>query len=85
MLPLLLDSMTVRGVSGTSSVHQKVKGAPGVSHGVKGDVRGVQGGVRGCQGGNQVSKGVKNSVRGFPGVEGSLGDPQGLTGASGVY
>ena len=33
----------------------------------------------------QVAKGVKNSVRGFPGVEGSLGDPQGLRGASGVY
>ena len=44
MLPLLLDSMTVRGISGTSSVHQKVKGAPGVSHGVKGDVRGIQAG-----------------------------------------
>ena len=25
-------------------VHQGVKGAPGVSHGVRGDVRGVQGG-----------------------------------------
>ena len=82
MLPLLLDSMTVRGISGTSSVHQKVKGAPGVSHGVKGDLRGIQGGDKG---GNQVFKGVKNSVRGFPGVEGSLGDPQGLRGASGVY
>ena len=43
------------------------------------------GGVRGCQGGNQVSKGVKNSVRGFPGVEGSLGDPRGLKGVSEVY
>ena len=50
MLPLLLDSMTVRGVSGTSSVHQKVKGAPGVSHGVKGDVRGIQGGSGGQPG-----------------------------------
>ena len=63
-------------------MHQKVKGAPGVSHGVKGDLRGIQGGDKG---GNQVFKGVKNSVRGFPGVEGSLGDPQGLRGASGVY
>ena len=73
--------MTVRGVSGTSSVHQKVKCAPGVSTGS----RGTSGVFRGCQGGNQVSKGVKNSVRGFPGVEESLGDPQGLRGASGVY
>ena len=81
MLPLLLDSMTVRGISGTSSVHQKVKGAPGVSHGVKGDVKGIQGG----QEGNQVFKGVKNSVRGFPGIQGSLGDPQGLRGVSEVY
>ena len=63
-------------------MHQGVKGAPGVSHGVKGDLRGIQGGDKG---GNQVFKGVKNSVRGFPGVEGSLGDPQGLRGASGVY
>ena len=93
--------MTVRGVSGTSSVHQKVKCAPGVSTGSRGtsgvskgvskDVRGVRGSIgtpvesRGGQGGNQVIKEVKNSVRGFPGVEGSLGDPQGLTGASGVY
>ena len=82
MLSLLPDSMTVRGVSGTSRVHQGVKGAPGVSHGVKGDLRGIQGGDKG---GNQVFKGVKNSVRGFPGVEGSLWDPKGLRGASGVY
>ena len=52
-------------------VHQGVKGEPGVS--------------RGGKGGNQVSKGVKNSVRGFPGVEGSLGDPKRLSRASGVY
>ena len=63
-------------------MHQGVKGAPGVSHGVKGDLRGIQGGDKG---GNQVFKGVKNSVRGFPGVEGSLWDPKGLRGASGVY
>ena len=44
---------------------------------------GVPGG--GGQGGVQVSKGVKNGVRGFPGVEGSLGDPKGLRGALGVY
>ena len=46
---------------------------------------GVKGDARGGQGGNQVFKGVKNSVRGFPGVEGSLGDPKGLRGAWGVY
>ena len=81
MLSLLPDSMTVRGVSGTSRVHQGVKGAPGVSHGVKGDIRGVQEG----QGGVQVSGVVKNGVRGFPGVGGCLGDPKGLRGALGVY
>ena len=51
----------------------------------QGGRQGCPGEVRGCEVGNQVSKGVKNSVRGFPGVEGSLGDPQGLRGASGVY
>ena len=51
MLSLLLDSMTVRGVIGTSRVHQGVKGAPGVSHGVRGDVRGVGGGSGGAWGG----------------------------------
>ena len=48
MLSLLLDSMTVRGVSGTSRVHQGVKGAPGVTQEVKGDVRDVQGGSGGA-------------------------------------
>ena len=35
--------------------------------------------------GVQVSKGVKNGVRGFLGIERSLGDPKVLIGALGVY
>ena len=50
----------------------------------QGGRQGCPGEVRDCEGGNQVSKGVKNRVRGFPEVEGSLGDPKGLRGASGV-
>ena len=61
MLSLLPDSMTVRGVSGTSRVHQGVKGAPGVSHGVKGDVRGVQGGSEGVGGATMYPRGSRTA------------------------
>ena len=42
---------------------------------------GVSGGV---MEGVQVSKGVKNGVRGFLGIERSLGDPRGSRGVRGV-
>ena len=74
MLSLLLDSMTVRRVSWTSRVPQ---GCPTGSRGLSGVSGGVMEGV-------QVLKGVKNGVRGFLGIERSLGDPRGSRGVRGV-
>ena len=77
---------------------QGVKGAPGVSKGVKMDVWGVPRGSRGMlwvsggqwgrqgySGGSRGrigSQGVKRGVRGVPGVEESPRDPKGLRGTS---
>ena len=81
--------MTVRGVSGTSSVHQKVKGAPGVSTGSRGTSGvsrwGGQGESRGSKvlrGKSGVYHGVKAVARGFQGVSGGPRGRQGYPGGS---